>query len=167
MRIAQANDVEQDALVELLFELHTYYTSPSTTTRDDVRAHLTGSLLRADSPIELIVAETSGRKVVALAALVQLPSLVESVGPGRRQCPVKEVFVSKSHRGMRVGHDLMKWVTQYALIQGCGRIDWNVMAPNAEGIRFYERLGARPVVDRLSYRLSHQSMKRLASYASE
>ena len=91
--------------------------------------------------------------MIGLAALVLLPSLVEMVGPGRHQCVLKELFVAESSRSEGVGGALLRASASYALEQGCGRMDWNVKAENADGIRFYERHGARVVGDRLSYRV--------------
>jgi hypothetical protein len=56
----------------------------------------------------------------------------------------------------------MSWVAQYALAHGCCRIDWPVKASNARGIAFYESLGARQVIERLSYRLSEPQLSELA-----
>jgi ribosomal protein S18 acetylase RimI-like enzyme len=57
----------------------------------------------------------------------------------------------------------MSWVTRHAAEHGCSRIDWPVKAGNTRGIAFYERLGAKPVSDRLSYRLSEPELRKLAS----
>lgn len=46
---------------------------------------------------------------------------------------------------------------------GCSRIDWPVKAGNTRRIAFYERLGAKPVSDRLSYRLSEPELRKLSS----
>lgn len=56
----------------------------------------------------------------------------------------------------------MSWVAQYAIENGCYRLDWPVKASNAKGIAFYEGLGARCVIERLSYRLSGAQLHQLA-----
>jgi hypothetical protein len=61
------------------------------------------------------------------------------------------------------GEALVAWSARNALVHGCGRMDWNVQAGNAGGIRFYAGLGATPVMDRLSYRSGRGAMERLVS----
>jgi hypothetical protein len=56
----------------------------------------------------------------------------------------------------------MSWVAQYAVAHGCSRIDWPVRATNVRGIAFYESLGAKQVVDRVSFRLSEPGLSELA-----
>jgi GNAT superfamily N-acetyltransferase len=81
----------------------------------------------------------------------------------RRHCWLKELYVRSSARGLGAGTALMSWVARYAAEHGCSRIDWPVKASNVRGIAFYERLGAKQVADRLSYRLSEPELRDLAS----
>jgi len=85
--------------------------------------------------------------------------LVENLlGP---ESPLRLVVASQDD-GRVVGRALMAWVARYAVDHGCHRIDWPVQAGNARGIAFYERLGARRVVERLGYRLSEPAVGALA-----
>jgi len=85
--------------------------------------------------------------------------LVENLlGP---ESPLRLVVASQDD-GRVVGRALMAWVARYAVDHGCHRIDWPVQAGNARGIAFYERLGARRVVERLGYRLSEPAVDALA-----
>ena len=74
----------------------------------------------------------------------------------------EELYVCADQRSRGVGRALMSWVARYAVESGCCRIDWPVNVSNDRGIAFYESLGAKQVVERLSYRLSEPSMSRLA-----
>lgn len=162
MRIGLYLTSQRDGLIDLLLELSQYYDArPST--RDDVAAHLDGVLTGPASAVKLVTAGPPEGEMTGLAALVLLPSLVEVVGPGRRQCLLKELFVAESSRSEGVGEALLRWSASYALEQGCGRMDWNVRAENADGIRFYERHGARLVGDRLSYRIEGRHLANLAT----
>ena len=104
--------------------------------------------------------------MVGLAALVLLPSVVVAVGARHMQCQLKELFVSDSCRGDGVGEALLRWCAKFALDNECGRMDWNVKAGNAAGIRFYERHGAQIVGDRLSYRVAGETLSELATSAT-
>lgn len=59
----------------------------------------------------------------------------------------------------------MAWVANYAVENGCHRIDWPVKAANARGIAFYKALAAVQVEDRLSFRLVEPQLSALATSA--
>ncbi|CAN7507581.1 GNAT family N-acetyltransferase [Duganella sp. LjRoot269] len=163
MRVELISQPQYESLVELLEELHAYYNEGSSLPREMVRSYLVEELLAAESPLRLAVAFQDDGQVLGLAAITLTYSLVEFTPEKRRQCWLKELYVLSSRRGLGVGRALMSWVAQYALENGCGRIDWPVKASNARGIAFYESLGAKPVADRLSYRLFEPHLSELAS----
>lgn len=162
MRVGIVSEAQNESLIELLRELHTYYHEGSSVSRDVVREHLIENLLASTSPHRLVVASTSGSEVVGLAAITLVYSLVEPAPSTRKHCQLKELYVRPSARSQGVGRALMSWVAQYALENGCRRIDWPVRASNERGIAFYEQLGAERVVERLSYRLSEPYLSQLA-----
>jgi GNAT superfamily N-acetyltransferase len=153
---------QHESLVDLLRELHAYYDAGPSMPRAAVRSYLDDCLLAPDSPLRLVVAADQAGRVVGLAAIMLTWSLVEHAPDRRRQCWLKELYVLSSSRGTGVGRALMTWVARYAVDNGCARIDWPVNAANATGIAFYERLGARPVDERRSYRLAGPAMRALA-----
>lgn len=152
------------ALVDLLCELNAYYADAGVATapREAVHAHLRDHLLAPGSPVRLVVASDAAGTALGLAAIVLLPSLVDPSPEHRRQCLLKELFVSAHARGQGIGRLLMAWVTQHAAGEGCGRMDWNVKDSNHAGIAFYKSLGAVQVADRLSFRLTREAMDQLA-----
>lgn len=162
LRIAPVASAQHESLVDLLLELHAHYTQPPTATREQVRAHLLENLLAGPNPPCLLVASHDGRVVAGFAALHLMYSLVESAPESRRQCQLKELYVSSAHRSAGVGAALVRAAAEYALEHGCARLDWNVKASNDRGIAFYRSLGAEQVSDRLSYRLSRTALAALA-----
>lgn len=153
------------SLTDLLCELNAHYADAgvSAAGRETVHTHLRDHLLAPGSPVRLVVASDSTGKAVGFAAIVLLHSLVDPSPEHRRQCLVKELYVSAKTRGQGIGQALMAWVAQYAASEGCGRMDWNVKESNHGGIAFYESLGAVRVADRLSYRLTREAMDRLGA----
>ena len=166
MKIELIAPENYSTLVDLLCELHSYYNPGSSMPQEAMRTHLVQHLIAADSPLRLIVALDEGGRAVGFAAISLLYSLVEAAPASRRQCQLKELYVRSSERGRGVGRKLMRWVAQYALENGCCRVDWPVKASNLRGIDFYEGLGAQQVADRLSYRLSGLSLKACAEEAN-
>jgi GNAT superfamily N-acetyltransferase len=162
MRVAFVSPEQHESLTDLLCELCAYYNDAPLVSRDAVQAHLLQNLLAADSPLRLVVASRADGGVAGFAATALLCSLVDPTPEKRRQCLLKELFVRASERRQGVGRALMAWTARYAADNGCCRIDWPVQASNRNGISFYEGLGAEPVVDRLSYRLSGPNLARIA-----
>jgi GNAT superfamily N-acetyltransferase len=162
MRIALASRNQLESLVDLLCEINAYYNPEAPASREVVRDHASRNLLSPTSPHRLVVATPSDDRIVGLAAITLVYSLVDPEPEKRSQCQLKELYVSAAHRGGGVGRALMTWVARYALEHGCHRIDWPVKASNARGISFYKSLGAAQVEDRLGFRLSEPGLTELA-----
>lgn len=163
LNVGLVSEPQHESLIDLLCELHAYYNDGAVVDREVVRRHLLTNLLDASaSSHRLVVAATGDGRVLGLAAIALVYSLVEPTVDQGRQCQLKELYVRSSGRNRGVGRALMSWVAKYAADHGCCRIDWPVKASNAQGIAFYERLGAERVVDRLSYRLSGPGLEALA-----
>lgn len=165
MHIEFASEAHYESLVELLCELHAHHNQGAVVSRQAMRGHLQENLMAAGSPLRLVVA-ADNNGVVGLAAISLAYSLVEPLADKCRQCHLKELYVRSSARSRGIGKALMSWVARYASEHGCCRIDWHVRASNDKGISFYTELGAAPVAERLSYRLSKSAMDALAREGS-
>lgn len=152
---------QHDQMVDLLKQLHTHYNPGSRLARDTFSAHLQ-RLCSGDSRLRLVTASKDDR-LLGFAAVYLVGSLVEPEPDKRLQCALKELFVAPEERSQGVGRALMEWVARFALEQVCCRNDWTVKSSNARGIDFYERLGAQPVPDRLSYRLDRSGVSSVAA----
>ena len=75
---------------------------------------------------------------------------------------VEDIFVVPERRGAGVGRALLAHVAALAVERGCGRLEWAVLDWNEPAIGFYRRLGARPLDDWTVYRLTGDSLARLA-----
>jgi ribosomal protein S18 acetylase RimI-like enzyme len=166
MPVGLVTPPQHDSLVGLLCELHAYYNDGAAIAPALVREHLLDNLLGPGSPHRLVVAADADGRVLGLAAITLVFSLVEAAPDQRRHCQLKELYVRSGHRGQGVGEALMKWVAAHAWQNGCRRMDWPVKASNDRGIAFYESLGAQRVIERLSYRLGSAALARLAGAAS-
>lgn len=167
MGIDLISSEQAESLVDLLCEINAYYNPASPAARADTREHVHENLLSPRSPHRLIVATLPDGKIVGLAAITLVYSLVEPEPERRAHCQLKELFVSAARRSLGTGRALMAWVAEYALKNGCHRIDWPAKAANARGIAFYESLAAFQVHDRLSFRLVQLELAALAASAKE
>ena len=82
---------------------------------------------------------------------------------GRPGIYLEDLFVMPEQRGRGIGKQLLKHLAQIAVERDCGRLEWAVLDWNRDAIGFYERLGARPSSDWTVYRLTGDSLERLAS----
>lgn len=79
---------------------------------------------------------------------------------------LEDLFVRPEFRGRGIGKALLTTLASLAVARGCGRIEWSVLDWNADAIRFYERLGARPQSDWTVYRVTGDALAALAHIAN-
>ena len=75
---------------------------------------------------------------------------------------LEDLFVLESHRGRGVGKALLAQLARIAVDRQCGRLEWAVLDWNVDAIGFYEKLGAKPNSEWTVYRLTGESLTRLA-----
>ena len=88
---------------------------------------------------------------------------VYSTFSGRQNLFLEDLFVKEEYRGKGIGKALMKQLAKIALQRGAKRLDWYVLEDNKSGSRFYKHLGAVPLLDRRTYRMSEKSLESLAN----
>ncbi len=75
---------------------------------------------------------------------------------------LEDLYVDESQRGKGVGKALLVELARIAVDRHCGRMEWAVLDWNVDAIGFYEKLGATPNSEWTVYRLTGDSLKRLA-----
>ncbi|MDF1612251.1 GNAT family N-acetyltransferase [Stygiobacter electus] len=75
---------------------------------------------------------------------------------------LEDLFVKKELRGKGIGKVLLSYLGVIALERNCGRIEWSVLDWNEPSIKFYLKLGAIPLNDWTVYRVTGNSIKKLA-----
>lgn len=81
---------------------------------------------------------------------------------GRPGVYLEDLFVMPEFRGRGIGKALLATVARDCLEQGGGRLEWSVLNWNEPAIRFYESLGAGPMSEWTTYRLTAAPLKKLA-----
>ena len=77
---------------------------------------------------------------------------------------LEDLFVLPDYREQGIGIALLKRLAQIAVKNGCRRLDWNVLNWNELAIEFYHQIGAKPMADWTTMRLSEDAMAQLASH---
>jgi len=79
---------------------------------------------------------------------------------------LEDLFVIPEARGQGIGYALLSALADVALSRDCARLEWSVLKWNQLAIDFYRRIGAEPLDDWATYRLTGESLQRLAAAAS-
>lgn len=74
---------------------------------------------------------------------------------------LEDLFVKPHWRGQGIGFALLQRLASLALERGCGRIDWQVLDWNQPSIDFYRKLGACPLDNWTTYRLTGEALQQL------
>jgi GNAT superfamily N-acetyltransferase len=75
---------------------------------------------------------------------------------------LEDLFVKPHARGKGAGAALLRELARIAVARGCGRVEWAVLDWNAPSIAFYRRLGAVPMDEWTTFRLTGEALARLA-----
>ena len=82
---------------------------------------------------------------------------------GRPGIYLEDLFVVPQWRQQGIGRRLLEAVARTAVERDCGRLEWSVLDWNQPAIDFYERLGARPMGEWTTYRLTGGALRDLGS----
>jgi GNAT superfamily N-acetyltransferase len=76
---------------------------------------------------------------------------------------LEDIFVLPEHRGRGAGSALLRHCIRLAHERECGRVEWTCLDWNTKAQLFYDRLGARKLSEWYLYRLTRDSIERLAT----
>ena len=108
-------------------------------------------------PFECLIAQ-SADEVVGFALFFHN----YSTWRGRRGLYLEDLFVPTEHRGKGIGGALLARLAAIAVERGCGRMEWAVLNWNSPAIKVYEGLGAQPMKDWTTWRLTGEPLAQLA-----
>ena len=81
---------------------------------------------------------------------------------GRAGIYLEDLFVLPEYRNKGYGKALLKKLAQITVERGCGRLEWSCLDWNKPSIDFYLSLGAAPMNDWTTYRLTGQTLEEMA-----
>ena len=81
---------------------------------------------------------------------------------GRAGVYLEDLYVHPAYRGRGFGRLFLRRLAQIALERGCGRLEWACLDWNEPSVRFYKRLGARPLEGWTTYRLDEEALREMA-----
>lgn len=75
---------------------------------------------------------------------------------------LEDVYVTPEHRRHGIGKAILREVAGIARDRNCGRLEWAVLDWNEPSIAFYRSLGAEPMDDWTTFRLTEDALAKLA-----
>ncbi|MDO5409961.1 MAG: GNAT family N-acetyltransferase [Lachnospiraceae bacterium] len=81
---------------------------------------------------------------------------------GRAGIYLEDLFVLPEYRGCGCGKGILQKLAQIAVHRGCGRLEWCCLDWNQPSIDFYLSLGAEPLSDWTTYRLTGDTLTNMA-----
>jgi len=152
--IRPATPDDTAAIVALIRALADYERLAHAVDLDDgrLREHLFGPRPFA----EVLMAEDAGQ-VVGFALFFHSYSTFL----GRPGLYLEDIFVQPDHRRRGHGKALLVAIAKLAVERGCGRVEWSVLNWNEPSIAFYRSLGAVPLDNWTTYRLSGEALATL------
>lgn len=81
---------------------------------------------------------------------------------GRAGIYLEDLYVLAEYRGKGYGKGLLKTLARIAIERGCGRLEWWCLDWNKPSIDFYKSLGAEPMSEWTTYRITGEILKNLA-----
>lgn len=151
-----ATEGDLDVIIELIHALADYEREPDAVRldRETLRTHLFGPRPYA----EVILAETPGGASAGFALFFHNFSTWE----GRPGIYLEDLFVRPELRGHGYGKALLTELARLAVERECARLEWAVLDWNEPSIQFYKALGAVPMDEWTTYRVTGQALRALA-----
>jgi GNAT superfamily N-acetyltransferase len=122
-------------------------------TEDSLRETLFG-----DHPYAEVVFACAGAEPVGFALFFHNYSTFR----GRPGIYLEDLFVLPTARGRGIGRRLLTWLARTAVERGCARMEWSVLDWNEPAITFYRRLGAVPMDEWTTFRVTGSALTALA-----
>lgn len=155
VRLARPDDVPR--LLELILELARYENAEDEALATHAQLH--DALFGPSPAVFALVAEREpGGPVVGSAIWF----LNFSTWLGVHGIYLEDLFVSEPERGTGLGKALLQALAVVATHNGLGRVEWSVLKWNTPSIAFYRAIGAVPMAEWDTMRLTGEALERFA-----
>lgn len=123
-------------------------------TAEDIRAALFGP-----QPVAHAVLASWGTEPAGFA----IYSFTFASFVGKTGIFVENLYVEQGHRNKGVGKAMLVYLARLGRQLGCGRLEWAVLNWNERAMEFYQDLGALPMDEWTTFRLTGETLEKLAA----
>ncbi len=117
---------------------------------------LVATLFTASPAAEVLLAEVEGAAVGFALFFPTYSTFLAKPG-----IHLEDLFILPEHRGRGYGRALLARLAAITVERDCGRLEWSVLDWNTPAIDFYTALGAEPMADWTTFRLTGAALERL------
>lgn len=111
-----------------------------------------------DGFVEVLIGYYESQPV---SLIIFYPSFSTFIGkPGIH---IEDFYIKPEFRGIGIGKEIFKYLSNLALSRNCGKIEWYAAEWNETALRFYKKMGAQKLDKRKLFRLTVESMQSLAN----
>ena len=155
MRIVPATPAEAPVILDMIKGLAEYekLSHVVVATEQQIRDTLFG----AKPAAEVLLAESNGEWVGFALFFSTYSTFLAQPG-----LYLEDLYVKSHARGRGFGTALLTELAKIAVARGYGRVEWAVLDWNAPSIGFYRKLGAVPMDEWTTYRLTGDALRKLA-----
>lgn len=120
---------------------------------------LRNSLFGADSKsAEVLIGEAENQAVCFALFFHNYSTFL-----GQSGIYLEDLYVTPAQRSKGFGEAMLSHIAKLAVERNCGRFEWSVLDWNEDAIRFYKKLGAKPLRDWTNFRLTGDDLIKLAN----
>jgi GNAT superfamily N-acetyltransferase len=167
-RVRPAEPGDEDAIAQLVRELATYEREPESAVAhpDDFATALFGPDPRVHAHVAEVRSGTGraagdGWEVAGIAVWF----VTFSTWTGRHGIWLEDLFVAPEHRRLGLGRELLATLAGVCVERGWPRLDWSVLDWNEPAHGFYRSIGARPMDEWTTWRLTGPELGELGTGA--
>jgi GNAT superfamily N-acetyltransferase len=156
IQITEATESDVPVILDLIRQLAEYERLSDKVTATEVQIRKT--LFGTHPVAEVLLAATGGETVGFAVFFTNYSTFLAKPG-----LYLEDLFVKPHARGKGIGKALLARLAELAVQRDCGRVEWSVLDWNEPSIRFYESLGAVPLKEWTTFRLTGEALQKLAS----
>ena len=155
IRVTEATQADVPVILDFIKRLAEFekLSNEVIVTPELLARHLFGS----NPAARVLLAESAGKKIGFALFFTNFSTFL-----GKPGFYLEDLFVLPEARGQGAGKMLLTKIAAMAIEFGYGRLDWSVLDWNKSAIDFYEGIGAKPLSDWVTYRLTGGALSALA-----
>jgi GNAT superfamily N-acetyltransferase len=155
MSIRPATPADVPLILQLIRELADYEKLAHEVRATEAQLHAT--LFGPHPAAEVVLAEDAGTPVGFAVFFASYSTWEAKAG-----LYLEDLFVRPDARGKGIGRQLLEHLARLTRSRGWARLEWRVLDWNAPSIAFYRKLGAEPLDDWTVFRVTGDSLEKLA-----
>jgi len=156
IQITEATERDTAVILDLIRQLAEYERLADKVSATE--AQLRKTLFGARPAAEVLLAVLDGETVGFAVFFTNYSTFLAKPG-----LYLEDLFVKPDARGLGIGKALLARLAELAVERDCGRVEWSVLDWNEPSIRFYESLGAVPLKEWTTFRLTGEALRKLGS----